>query len=76
MKTFKSFVNEGLVDKIRSANYKRLAKRSFDKAYDAHQDALDSPKSPAERRSARAKINKQYDKGVAREKIAKELDKK
>lgn len=66
-------VDEGIVDKVRGANYKRLAKRSFDKAYDAHQDSIDAPKTPAERRSARAEFNKQYDKGVAREKLAKEL---
>lgn len=65
---------EGIVDTVRKANYKRLAKRSFDKAYDAHQDALDSPKTPAERRSARAKFNKQYDKGTARMKKADELE--
>lgn len=67
------YMNEGIVDKVRGANYKRLAKRSFDKAYDAHQDSIDAPKTPAERRSARAEFNKQYDKGVAREKLAKEL---
>ena len=67
------YMSEGIVDKVRSANYKRLAKRSFDKAYDAHQDSIDAPKTPAERRSARAEFNKQYDKGVAREKLAKEL---
>ena len=66
-------VDEGVVDTIRKANYNRLADRSFKKAYDAHQDALDAPKTPAERRSARAEFNKQYDKGVAREKLAKEL---
>ena len=66
-------LDEGVVDTIRKANYNRLADRSFKKAYDAHQDALDAPKTPAERRSARAEFNKQYDKGVAREKLAKEL---
>lgn len=70
-----SGLNEGIVDKVRGANYKRLAKRSFDKAYDAHQDSIDAPKTPAERRSARAEFNKQYDKGVAREKLAKEVEK-
>ena len=66
-------IQEGVVDKIRSANYKRLSNRSFNKAYAAHQDALDSPKTPAERRSARAEFNKQYDKGVDRKKKADKL---
>lgn len=70
---WEAVLGEGIVDKVRGANYKRLAKRSFDKAYDAHQDSIDAPKTPAERRSARAEFNKQYDKGVAREKLAKEL---
>ena len=67
-------VEEGIVDTVRKANYNRLAKRSFDKAYDAHQDALDAPKTPAERRAARAEFNKQYDKGTARMKKADELE--
>lgn len=66
-------IDEGVVDTIRKANYNRLADRSFKKAYDAHQDALDAPKTPAERRSARAEFNKQYDKGVARKNKADSL---
>lgn len=66
-------VDEGVVDKIRGANYNRLSDRSYNQAYDAHSASLDAPKTPAERQALRRQADKLAKKGEERAARAKEL---